>query len=272
MLQYLVNAAIKGVIEGFTEFLPISSTAHLILVDRWLPLTADTAQQPALNNMFDIIIQFPAVLAIFVLYRRRLLASVHELPHRPEARNFWLGLLIAFLPAAIFGKLFKDMVERHLHAAQPIAVALLVGGLVLILVECSVRNSRIGKAEDVPLPSALLIGLFQCLALIPGVSRSGATIVGGRMLGLSRAAAAEFSFFLALPTMFGACVYKGFNDFHTINWIQHWPVLAAGCITSFVSAWAVVALFMRLINWKYSLTLWGVYRVIFGAAILLWLY
>ncbi|HYF51078.1 MAG TPA: undecaprenyl-diphosphate phosphatase [Planctomycetota bacterium] len=269
MVEYLFNAAVKGVIEGFTEFIPISSTAHLILVNQWFPLTGDVAQQKALDQMFNIVIQFPAILAIFILFRQRLWASIRDVPARPEARNFWIGLIIAFIPAAILGKLFKDSIEAELQFALPIAIALIVGGLVLIVVESAIRTSKVESAEGVPFRTALLIGFFQCVAMIPGVSRSGATIVGARLLGLSRPAAAEFSFFLALPTMFAAFLYKGYKDFHTIDWQQHWPVIAVGCVTSFVTAWAVVAVFMRLINWKHSLTMWGVYRVALGGIILL---
>jgi len=268
-MQYVVNAVIKGVIEGFTEFIPISSTAHLILVNDWFPLTADVAQQQALDRMFNIVIQFPAVVAVFILFRQRLWTSVKALPTRPDARNFWIGLIIAFIPAAILGKLFKDTIEAELQTALPIALALIVGGLVLLVVECALKTSKIENAERVPLPTALLIGFFQCMAMVPGVSRSGATIVGARLMGLSRQAAAEFSFFLALPTMAAAFLYKGYKDFHTIDWQQHWPVIAVGCVASFLTAWAVVALFMRLINWKHSLTMWGVYRIALGGIILL---
>jgi undecaprenyl-diphosphatase len=269
MSEYWLNAAVKGLIEGITEFLPISSTAHLVLVDQSLPLTSDVASQEALNNMFDIVIQFPAVLAIFILFRVRLIHSLKGLSTRPEARNFWIALLIAFIPAGVLAVLLKSSIETHFRTHTVIAVALIVGGVVLMCVEGFVKRESVERAESTSLLRALWIGLFQCMALVPGVSRSGATIVGGRLFGLSRAAAAEFSFFLALPTMGAAFVYKSYKDFGTISWGEHWPVMLIGSVMSFLTAWAVVALFLRLINWKYSLTIWGIYRIILGSILLL---
>jgi len=268
MAEYLVNAVIKGVVEGFTEFLPISSTAHLVLIDGYLPLTAHDEQVVALNTMFNIVVQFPAILAVLILFRKRLWESVRTIPSRAESRTMWLGLMLAFLPAAILGAKFKDVVEKKLHAPVPIAISLIVGGLVLLIIERAARTGSVSKAEDVPLRTAIGIGFFQCLALVPGTSRSGATIVGGRLCGLNRAAAAEFSFFLAIPTMFGAFTYKIVKDFNTIDWSAHWPVLLAGCVASFVTAWAVVALFMRLIEMRHSLAVWGWYRIVLGAVVL----
>mgnify|MGYP001559894715 CR=1 FL=1 len=184
-MQYLINAAIKGIIEGFTEFLPISSTGHLVLVREMFPLAAP-ARAVALNNLFDIVVQFPAVLAIFILYRRRLWDSVSSLPQRQESQRFWFGICLAFLPLAAIGIVLKDKIEKHLMHPVPVAIALIVGGLLLLLIERSRAQHRFEKAEHVPVAIAALIGFFQALALMPGTSRSGATIVGGRLSGLSR--------------------------------------------------------------------------------------
>lgn len=275
---HLLNAILKGLLEGFTEFLPISSTGHLILVRGLLPLGSDPADAKRLDDLFDIVVQFPAVLAIVVLYRRRLWASAAALRARPEARRFWFGLLIAFVPAAVFGKLFHDRIEELLFAPLPVALALIAGGVVLILVDreapaaaqaAGSAGSRFASAEAVPWHVALQIGLFQCLALIPGTSRSGATIIGGRLLGLSREAAAEYSFFLALPTMGAAFAYKFYKSCGQIRWADDGPVLLAGSAASFVTAWIVVALFVRFVQ-RHSLAVFGWYRIALGTAVLLW--
>ena len=265
MANYLLNAAIKGVIEGFTEFLPISSTGHLILVRKLFPL-ADPLNAERLDKLFDIIIQFPAVLAVMVLYRRRLWDSVRTIPTRPESRRFWLGICLAFIPLATLGLLFKKQIE-DLEKPIPVAIALLVGGLVLILIERRRHTDSIDLAENVPPPTAFIIGCFQALALLPGTSRSGATIVGGRLWGLSRAAAAEFSFFLAIPTMAAAFGYKFLKEYKTIQWSSDGPVLAIGCVVSFFTAWIVVALFIRYPQ-KHSLAAFGWYRIVLGALVL----
>jgi undecaprenyl-diphosphatase len=268
MSQYLWNAVLKGILEGFTEFLPISSTGHLKLVDHLLPLTANDLEAKPLNEMFDLVIQLPAILAVFLLFRRRLWATLSTLQTDAGSRSFWGGIMLAFFPIAVAGILLKKIVERHLNESVPIAIALIVGGIVLLLVERVARRGTVEKAEDVPVSKALSIGLFQCLALVPGTSRSGATIVGGRLCGLTRAAAAEFSFFLALPTMAAACGYKLLKDHGSIDWRAHWPLIAAGCVASFVSALAVVAVFIKLLRHKNSLSVWGWYRLILGGLIL----
>jgi len=275
---HLLNAILKGLLEGFTEFLPISSTGHLILVRGLLPLSSDPADAKRLDDLFDIVVQFPAVLAIVVLYRQRLWVSATALRARPEARRFWCGLLIAFVPAAVFGKLFHDRIEELLFAPLPVALALIAGGVVLILVDREAPAaaqptpavcSRFASAETVPWHVALRIGFFQCLALIPGTSRSGATIVGGRLLGLSREAAAEYSFFLALPTMGAAFIYKFYKAYSQIRWADDGPVLLAGSVASFVAAWVVVALFIRFVQ-RHSMAVFGWYRIALGVAVLLW--
>lgn len=266
-MSYLLNAALKGIVEGFTEFLPISSTGHLILVDGFLPLTGNAAETGKLNALFDLVIQFPAILAIVVLYRARLWEAARAARQRPEARRFWIGLLLAFLPIGCAGLALKDAAES-LRLPGVVAVALILGGVILVLLERLAMRPAVNKAEAVPLATALSIGVCQCLALIPGVSRSGAAIVSGRLMGLNRTAAAEFSFFLALPTMGVACAYKLLKDYRDIDWHAHGPILLVGCLTSFLTAWAVVALFMKLLELRHGLSAWGWYRIVLGALVL----
>jgi undecaprenyl-diphosphatase len=264
--NYLLNAALKGILEGFTEFLPISSTGHLVLVRDLLPI-APAEHAKRLNELFDIIVQFPAVLAIVVLYWSRLWQSVSGIASRPEARRFWFGIALAFIPLAALGIVFKKTIEDKLMHPVPVAIALIVGGLILILIERRRAADRIEKAEDVTPETALIIGFFQALALIPGTSRSGATIVGGRLFGLTRFAAAEFSFFLAIPVMAAAFGYKFIQEYKTI---QHGdgPILIVGCVTSFITAYIVVAVFIKFLQ-KHSLAAFGWYRIILGALVLI---
>jgi len=269
-MSFLLNAAIKGVLEGLTEFLPISSTAHLVLVRKFFPLTGDTnpVNIERLDNVFDIVIQFPAILAIVILYWSRLWSSVRTIPERPESQRFWTGLVFAFFPAAVFGVLFHKKIEDHLMHPTPIAIAMIAGGLVLLIIDRVSIRLAATKAEQIPISTAFVIGFYQCLGMIPGTSRSGATIVGGRLSGLNRPVAAEFSFFLALPTMLGATVYKLVKEYNQFNWNADAPVLIVGGIASFVSAWIVVALFIRFLQ-KHSLAVFGWYRIILGVAVLM---
>ena len=266
MANYFLNAAIKGVLEGFTEFLPISSTGHLVLVRKLLPV-ASAEHAERLDNLFDIIVQFPAVLAIVVLYWRRLWVSVSGLASRPEARRFWIGIALAFIPLAALGIVFKKKIEEHLMHPVPVAIALIVGGVVLILIERRKHTDRVQNAEDVTPETALIIGFFQALALIPGTSRSGATIVGGRLFGLSRSAAAEFSFFLAIPVMAAAFGYQIIKEYKNLQ-PGDGPILITGSVTSFITAYIVVAVFIKFLQ-KHSLAAFGWYRIVLGALVLI---
>ncbi|HYG73768.1 MAG TPA: undecaprenyl-diphosphate phosphatase [Planctomycetota bacterium] len=276
MPGYLINAAIKGVIEGVTEFLPISSTGHLVLVRHLFPLAAPD-DGSRLENLFDIVVQFPAILAVLVLYRQRLYTSARGLFSETRSRNFWLGIGLAFIPLASLGMVFKKKIEEALMHPRPVAIALIVGGIILILIErrsaavpaasASPTTAPIERAEDTPLATAIIIGFFQALALMPGTSRSAATIIGGRAMGLSRGAAAEFSFFLAIPTMAAAFGYKFIKEFSTIQ-PGDWPILVVGGITSFFSAWLVVRWFIRFLQ-NNSMASFGVYRIILGVLVLI---
>lgn len=269
MPGYLFNAAIKGIIEGVTEFLPISSTGHLVLVRHLFPL-ADAAHAERLENLFDIVVQFPAILAVLLIYRQRLFMSARSVWTDSRSRYFWVGIALAFIPLAALGLVFKKKIEEVLMHPRPVAIALIIGGVILILVErrrTVDRSDAIQKAEDVPVSTALIIGFFQALALMPGTSRSAATIIGGRAMGLTRAAAAEFSFFLAIPTMAAAFGYKFLQEYSTIL-PGDWPILIVGGIASFVTAWLVVQWFIGFLQ-KYSLAAFGWYRIALGIIVLL---
>lgn len=267
-MSHWLNAALKGLVEGVTEFLPVSSTGHLILVNDLLPLTSDPTRVKQLDNLFNLVVQFPAILAVMLLYRSRLLESARGIPRRPESRRFWFALFIAFLPLAVTGVIFKNVIEEKLLNSVVVAWALIAGGIVLLFVESFFKSDRVTRAEDVTLGNAFVIGLAQCLALIPGTSRSAATIVGGRMLGLSRAAASEFSFFLAIPVLGGAFAYKLAKEFHSIQWATDGPLLLIGSLTAFFSALLVVSLFIRFLE-KHSLAVFGWYRIVLGILVLI---
>jgi undecaprenyl-diphosphatase len=265
-----LNAALNGVLEGLTEFLPISSTGHLILVRDWLPLevAGDAARRKAFADAFDIVIQLPAILAIVALYRQRLWRAARGAIADAAARRFWIGLFAAFLPAAIVGFLAHHWIEAKLFTPRVVATALVLGGLAILAVERWSGAGGAAPAEETPLKTCVGIGLFQCLSLVPGTSRSAATIIGARLQGLGREAAAEYSFFLALPTMFAATVYKLLSAWTTIQWTTDGAPLAIGCVTSFVTAYLVVAWFMRYLRTR-TLALFAWYRLALAAAVLL---
>jgi undecaprenyl-diphosphatase len=265
--SHWLNAALKGLVEGVTEFLPVSSTGHLILVNELLPLTDNPARAATLDNLFNIVVQFPAILAVMILYRKRLTDSALGLSSRPESRRFWLAVFLAFLPLALAGLAFKNVIEEKLMNPTVVAAALIVGGVVLLFVERFFSRAETTRAENISIKNALIIGLFQCLALVPGTSRSASTIIGGRLMGLSRQAAAEFSFFLAIPVLGAAFVYKLAKEYHAIQWSTDGPILAIGSVTAFASAWLVVALFIRFLE-KNSMAVFGWYRIALGILVL----
>lgn len=270
MLIHYLNAAIKGVIEGVTEFLPISSTGHLILARGWFPLTADAAHAKELDDIFDVVIQFPAILAVVVLFRAKLWSAFRSIPTSALSRKFWLGLLLAFLPCVAVGLLAAKKIELHLMYELPVAIALIVGGIVLILADRFTGEGKYSNAEDVPLPTAFFIGVFQCFGMIPGTSRSAATIIGGRLLNLTRSAAAEYSFFLAIPTMCAAFAYKMYKGWNVIR-AEDAPVLLIGSIVSFISALLVVNWLIVYLK-KNSLEAFGYYRIALGVLTLVYIF
>ena len=254
-------AALLGILQGLTEFLPISSTAHLVVA-------GDLAQFDDPGEAFTVLIQLGSILAVMWLYRERILDVVQGLPTRPDARRFAAMLVVAFVPAVVAGALLNDVVERVIaETPYVIALALIVGGIVMLIVEASRPVSVVTAVERTPISRALGIGICQTLALIPGVSRSGATIVGARLLGLERAAAAEFSFFLAMPTMVAAFVYK-LVDVREHLTPDRGLVIAVGFVMAFLAALAVVRPFLSFVG-RAGFAPFAWYRIVAGLAMLL---
>ncbi len=254
------QALILGVIEGLTEFLPISSTGHQIIVADLLNFGGERAMA------FNIIIQLGAILAVMWEYRRKILDVVIGLPTEPEAQRFTGNLLIAFFPAVILGVAFADLIHQYLFNPITVATALVAGGVVMLWAERRQHRVRAETVDQMTWKDALKVGCAQCLAMIPGTSRSGATIIGGLLFGLSRKAATEFSFFLAMPTMVGAAVYSGYK-YRDLFQQSDLPVFAVGFITSFIFAMlAVRALLKFIASHSYATFAW--YRIGFGLLIL----
>ncbi len=278
-------AVLLGIVEGLTEYLPVSSTGHLILFGHWLGFTGHVAIS------VEICIQAGAVLAV-VAYERvkiRLLLSHANQEGRNLRRNletstsslvdllrtsidihkhlwFLIGLVAAFLPAALVGLLAHDWIEEHFFSPRTVALSLIMGGVVILIVETWPKQARCTSLERIGLSRAVGVGFAQCMALIPGMSRSGSTIVGGLLLGLERKVATEFSFFLALPTMFAATGYKFVQSYHLIN-AQDLLALLIGLVVSFLVAWAVIAAFLSYVK-RHTLKVFGYYRVALGTIIL----
>lgn len=275
----LIKAALMGVVEGLTEFLPISSTGHLILAGSLLNFTGESVK------VFDIAIQTGAMIAVIVEYRARLWGTVSGLfqsPREPRAQRFALNLLIAFLPAAFFGLLLGKMVKAHLFHPVPVATAFIVGGLIILWVERrhrqrfgerdleGARHARVESVDDMTPLDALKVGLVQCVALIPGTSRSGATIIGGMLFGFSRKCATEFSFFLGIPTLMAAGAYSVWKERALLSW-NDVPMFAVGSVVSFFSAWLCIRWLIRYVA-THDFTVFAWYRIVFGGIVLLTAY
>jgi undecaprenyl-diphosphatase len=258
----LLEAVILGLVEGVTEFIPVSSTGHLIVVGEWLGQVDERAKT------FEIFIQLGAILAIVWLYRARLLRTVASARTDPASRRFFLNLAISFVPAAAVGFLIHDWIKTHLFTTSVVAWALIVGGIAILLIERWAPRTRFEEVSEVPPLTALGVGLAQVLSLIPGTSRSGATIMGGYALGLSRRAATELSFFLAIPIMFAATLYDLAKSAGALTGADL-PFFAAGFAVAFVSALVVVKAFLTYVS-HHSFAAFAWYRIAFGAA-LLWL-
>jgi undecaprenyl-diphosphatase len=257
-----IIAIILGIVEGITEFLPISSTGHLILVGDALQFLGDKAAT------FEIVIQGGAILAVLLLYHRRFLALLDfSAPGRPF--QGWDGIAkiaLACAPALLLGFFLGKPIKQHLFNPTSVAVALIVGGVIMLIVERRRKPASTESLEALTFRQVLLIGCLQCFALWPGISRSGATIVGAMMLGVSRAAAAEFSFLIAIPILFAATGYELIKSFHTLT-TADFPVFGIGFLVSFISATLAVKVFIRLIS-HWSLTPFAIYRIILGAVVL----
>lgn len=249
-----LQAIILGIIEGLTEFLPVSSTGHMIIGSSIMGIQSDD-----FVKLFTVAIQLGTILSVVVLYFKRFFKSI----------DFYLKLIVAFIPAAIFGVLFSDKIDALLESPQTVAISLVVGGIFLLFIDKLFHKGTQDDADQIRYPNAFIIGLFQCLAMIPGVSRSAATIAGGMQQKLTRKAAAEFSFFLAVPTMFAATAKKlldFYKDGHTVS-PQEWGLLTIGNITGFIVAIIAIRSFISFVT-RYGFRAFGIYRIIVGVIIL----
>ena len=272
----LLAAVVLGLVEGATEFIPVSSSGHLIVATEALGLDASSPRMV----VFNVVIQLAAILAVVWVFRVKILDVVRRLPTDPQAQRFAAAVIVATAPAAALGLAFDDWIAAHLFSVPTVAVALVVGGLVILLIERTAargagpgagpgREPRVADADDIGLADAAKVGLAQCLSLFPGVSRSGATIMGGMAAGLSRAAATEFSFFLAIPVMLGASALKIVKQGDALVAADA-PFFAVGCVVAFASALVVVRFLIRFVA-RHTFDSFAYYRIAAGALLLvLW--
>jgi undecaprenyl-diphosphatase len=259
-----IKAIIMGLVEGFTEFLPISSTGHLILAGSLLDFTTEKAK------VFDIAIQAGAILAVMWEFRARIAAVLAGIGSDPRQQKFMVNLIVAFLPAAVLGFLFVKAIKEHLFKPVPVALAFIIGALIILWAERRHKmlpgSHRIATVDDMTVLDALKVGCAQCFALVPGTSRSGATIIGGMLFGLSRKAATEFSFFLAIPTLLAATVYSVFKARHDLS-LADLPLFGVGGLAAFISAFLCVRWLLRFIS-SHDFTGFAWYRIVFGIVVL----
>jgi undecaprenyl-diphosphatase len=266
-IALLLKAAIMGVVEGLTEFLPISSTGHLILASTLLDMPGEK------TKLFEVVIQTGAIMAILSLYAERLWSTLRGLPREAVAQRFTFNVVLGFLPAAVAGVLFIDVIKSVLFSPLVVAMGFIVGGLVILWAErLQARGlpARISEVDSVGWQDALKVGLIQCTALIPGVSRSGATIIGAMLLGFNRKAATEFSFFLAIPMLFGAATYDLYRN-HDLLSRADLPMFAVGLVMSWLSAWVCVRWLLRYVT-SHNFVPFAWYRIAFGCLILVTAY
>lgn len=262
MLVDFFKAALLGIVEGLTEFIPVSSTAHLLLTSQLVDFTTIK------NNLFEIVIQLGAILAICVIYRSKIFDLLIHFKEKSQ-QKFILNLALAFLPAALIGLAFHGLIKAFLFNNLTIALALILGGIVMILVERRPRSSSVEELNNITPLTAFYVGLFQCLAMIPGVSRSGATIIGGLLLGLNRKIAAEFSFFLAIPTIAAASIYDLYKSSIDLT-NTDLEIIFVGLLASFLSALFVVKWFINFVS-KNNFVPFGFYRIVVGILVLIFL-
>lgn len=284
MIIDLIKVLILSIVEGVTEFLPVSSTGHLILVNQFVKLEPE-----GFSNAFNVIIQLGAILSVVVLYferlnpwtksKIRLPKNYEELNRQSKAYfilshpdkktiNLWLKVIVGVLPAMVLGLLFDDLIDQYLFNPMTVAAMLFVWGLIIIFVEKRNKNIKYESLADVPYTTILMIGFFQCLAMVPGTSRSAATIIGAMVLGLSRPAAAEFSFFLAIPTMLGATLLKLVKNLGGFSGNQ-WALILIGMVLSFIVAFVVIKKFLAYVK-KHDFIPFGIYRIILAVVVFLY--
>ena len=282
----ILKAILFGIVEGVTEWLPISSTGHLILLNEFVNLN----MSDEFRSMFDVVIQLGAILAVIVLFFHKLnpFAPSKSMTEKNQTWSLWFKVVVAIIPSGIVGVLFDDWMDEHLHNAIVVAIMLIVYGIAFIVVErrntrgkfqrvstkdgptvSRLKDNTVNNVYDITYRTALIIGLFQCLSLIPGTSRSGSTILGDILIGVGRAAGAEFSFFMAIPTMLGASAIKGLK--FLLSGVAatgtEIAVLIVGCIVSFVVSLAVIRGLMEYVR-KHSFSAFGVYRIVLGVLVL----
>lgn len=262
----ILKAILIAVVEGITEFLPISSTGHMILVDEFVKLS----ENKAFTTAFEVIIQLGAIASVVVFFWKDLWPFAGTPEHKKTTWTLWMKVLVAVLPAVVLGLMFDDAIEAHLFNSKVVAITLLVYGIALVLLErfnAKKKAFKIDAVSAIPFGLAIAIGCFQCLAMVPGTSRSAATIIGAMLLGLSRGAAAEFSFFLAIPTMAGATlltIVKNGLAFSSFEWVA----IGIGFLVAFVVAYAVIKFFMDFIR-KHDFSIFGYYRIALGIIVLI---
>ena len=282
----ILKAILFGIVEGVTEWLPISSTGHLILLNEFVNLN----MSDEFRSMFDVVIQLGAILAVIVLFFHKLnpFAPSKSMTEKNQTWSLWFKVVVAIIPSGVVGVLFDDWMDEHLHNAIVVAIMLIVYGIAFILVErrntrgafqrvstkdgptvSRLKDNTVNNVYDITYRTALIIGLFQCLSLIPGTSRSGSTILGAILIGVGRAAGAEFSFFMAIPTMLGASAIKGLKFLLSgvVATGTEIAVLIVGCIVSFVVSLAVIRGLMEYVR-KHSFSAFGVYRIVLGVLVL----
>jgi undecaprenyl-diphosphatase len=259
-----IKAIIMGLVEGFTEFLPISSTGHLILAGHLLDFT------DAKSKVFEIVVQAGAILAVCWEYRARIASVAAGLGSDPKARRFLLNVAVAFLPLALLGLVFGSTIQAVLFKPMPVALAFIVGGVLILYAERRHRDhpvaEHIQSVDDMTMLDALKVGIAQAAALIPGTSRSGATIIGGMLMGLPRKVATEFSFFLAIPTLLLATAYSLYKERELLSWADV-PVFGLGLIAAFVSAFLCVRWLLRYVS-THDFTIFAWYRIVFGLIVI----
>ena len=265
----LLKAVLFGIVEGITEWLPVSSTGHLILLNEFVKLNVSEAFQ----SMFDVVIQLGAILAVIVLFFHKLnpFAPSKSAGEKKQTWDLWFKVVAAIIPSGVVGILLDDWMDAHLHNAIVVSVALIVYGVAFIVVEKGNHKplKQIGDVHDIDYKTALLIGAFQCLSLVPGTSRSGSTILGAILIGVARPAGAEFSFFMAIPTMLGASAIKGLKFILSGVPVTGTEigVLVVGSVVSFIVSMLVIKGLMEYVR-KHTFSLFGVYRILLGVVIL----
>ncbi|MDO8486140.1 MAG: undecaprenyl-diphosphate phosphatase [Candidatus Staskawiczbacteria bacterium] len=259
-----IKAIVLGIVEGITEFLPISSTGHLIIVNQFVSFDKE------FTILFDIVIQLGAILAVLVYFRKKLWPFTNDVSKNKEIFSIWQKTIVGVMPVVFFGALFGSFIEKKLFNPWVVATALLVGGLIILIIERKNQLGKIISINNLSFKTAFFVGLFQCLSMIPGTSRSAATIMGAIIVGASRIVATEFSFFLAIPTMFAAAVYSLLKYQSTLSY-QQFFILFVGFFVSFISAFAVVKFLINYVQ-KNNFKFFGYYRIILGMIIIIYFF